>query len=358
MSNSVYECINITNVINKLKLNKTNQIGSNIYVNCPFCQKSKERNGYMKINTIKNLYICDNCESSGTSIELYAKMKFISTKDAYKELLKEMPVLDNIPYIYNNPIKDEYYRDIVYSAFLDMQQLSDMHREKLKTMGFTDEYIETNNFKSIENRRNKKKEICRILQEQGMKLDGIPGFLQDTDFKWTYKSHDGIFIPVVFNNKIQGLRIWLDKKYRGETENIWFSSSSQYNGTKANNWPMILNQKSTNWGEMYNSKNTNEVIIATEMILAHKLYNQTKKIVIGIPNNIEKDIILNIVKRLNVSEVSLYIDKYTIAHTTNFIFQNVIDVLEKEGIKVNFRVALIEKEEPQNIDKRLEIKIA
>ena len=39
------------------------------------------------------------------------------------------------------------------------------------------------------------------------------GFFQDTDFKWTYKSHKGIFIPAFFNNKIQGLRIFLDDKY-------------------------------------------------------------------------------------------------------------------------------------------------
>ena len=78
MQNNVYECINISNVINKLHLRKTNRIGNYIYVTCPFCQSSQEKNGYMKVNTINNLYICDNCESSGTSIELYAKIKYIS----------------------------------------------------------------------------------------------------------------------------------------------------------------------------------------------------------------------------------------------------------------------------------------
>ncbi len=177
MQNNIYECINISNVINKLKLKKTNQIGNNIYVKCPFCQDSNEKNGYMKINAINNLYICDNCESSGTSIDLYAKMKHIYTKDAFKQLLKESPVLDNIPYVYNNPVKDENYRDIVYSSFLDLQQLNKPHKEKLNNMNFTDEYIFKNRFKSIENRSKKKKEICIKLQKQGFKLDGISRIL-------------------------------------------------------------------------------------------------------------------------------------------------------------------------------------
>ena len=177
MQNNVYECINISNVMNKLNLEKVHQIGNNIYVKCPFCQNKNEKNGYMKINTINNLYICDNCESSGTSIDLYAKIKHITTKEAFKKLLKESPVLDNIPYVYNNSLKDEYYRDIVYSNFLDLQQLSKQHREKLKNMNFTDEYILKNRFKSIENRNKKKKEICIKLQEKGFKLEGISRIL-------------------------------------------------------------------------------------------------------------------------------------------------------------------------------------
>ena len=103
-------------------------------------------------------------------------MKYITTKEAFKQLLREEPVLDNIPYVYNNPIKDEYYRDLVYSKFLELQQLTKKHKEKLKRMNFTDSYILENQFKSIENREKKKKEICKKLQEQGLKLDGISRF--------------------------------------------------------------------------------------------------------------------------------------------------------------------------------------
>ena len=249
-----------------------------------------------------------------------------------------------IPYTYNNPVKDEYYRDIVYRNFLEMQNLNDLHYKKLKEMNFTDDYIKENQFKSIENNNNKKKEICMKLQEQGLKLDGIPGFFQDTDFKWTYKSHKGIFIPVTLNNKIQGLRILLDNEYRLDTENIWFSSNNEYNGTKASNWPMILKDNTVNWIDMYNSDNSTSIIIATEMILAHKLFNNTNKTVIGIPNNIDKDLILSIVQRMNASEVFLYADKYTILHTSTLMYENTVKSLERQNIKVEFRVALNEND--------------
>lgn len=166
------------------------------------------------------------------------------------------------------------------------------------------------------------------------------GFYQDTDFKWTYKSHNGIFIPVILNNKIQGLRIYLDNMYKLDTKNIWFSSNNLYNGTKANNWVMSLKDKNINWIDMYNCKDSKSIIIATEMILAHKIFHKTNKTVIGIPNGINKELILNIVKRLNASEVLLYMDKYTILHTSTLIYKNIIEALEEQNVKVNYKVIL------------------
>ena len=339
-NNNIYDYINITNVINRLHLKKTWQNGSNIYAICPFCQNKNESNGYLKVNAIKNVYICNNCGNSGSSVDLYAALHYITTKEAFQRLLKEMPVLDNMPYVYNNPVKDEYYRDIVYRKFLELQDLKVFHYKKLKEMDFSDEYIRENLFKSIENNANKKKQICRRLQKQGLKLDGISGFYQDTDFKWTYKSHNGIFIPAMLDGKIQGLRILLDTKYSLDTENIWFSSNNEYNGTKASNWPMVLKSKNTNWADMYNSNSKTEIIIATEMILAHKLFSQLNKTVIGVPNNIDKELILNIASRMNVSKVYLFADSYTVLHTSSLVYENVVKSLQEIGIEVDFRFAL------------------
>lgn len=355
MSNNVYDCINISNVINKLGLKKTSKIGNNIYLICPFCQSKKEKNGYMKANLINNLFVCNNCEASGTSIELYANVKYITTKEAYKRLRKEIPVLDNMPYVFNNPVKDDYYRDLVYSAFLDMLSLNEKHMDKLKKMQFSEEYILKHKFKSIENNEKKKKEICMRLQERGFKLDGLPGFFQDKDFKWTYKSHKGIFIPATLDNKIQGLRILLDEKYSKDTENIWFSSNNEYNGTKASNWPIFLKDENINWFEMSNTKENNVIFIATEIILAHKLFNTTNKTVIGIPNNIDKEVLLSIVNRMKVKEAFIYFDNYTILHTSTSAYTNTMMCLESQGIKTNFRVALLDNIEVEKGNELLQL---
>ena len=359
MQNNSYECINISNVINKLGLNKTSQIGSNIYLTCPFCQDSSEKNGYMKADIIKNVFVCNKCEERGTSLDLYASLRYTTPKDAFKKLLKETPVIDNIPYVFNNPIKDEYYRDLVYNCFLGLHQLNPEHKQKLKDMNFSEEYISKNNFKSVETNVKKQKEICKNLMDKGFKLDGLPGFYQDQDFKWTYKAHKGIFIPAVLNNKIQGIRILLDDKYSKDTENIWFSSSKEYNGTKASNWPIILTRESNNWANIYNSKNTEDIIIATEIILAHKLYNATGKTVIGIPNNINKEILWNIIGRMNIREVTIYFDNYTLLHTSAMAYQNTLLFLQEKGIKTNFRVALLnDKDLTNNISEIENKKIA
>ena len=190
------------------------------------------------------------------------------------------------------------------------------------------------------------------LIDMGLKLDGIPGFYQDKDFKWTYKSHKGIFIPVTLDNKIQGLRIFLDNKYRIDTESIWFSSNNEYCGTKACNWLMLLKDENTSWLDLYNSETTNEIIVATEMILAHKIFNSTHKLVIGIPNNIDKDIILSIVNRMKIKNVLVYMDTYTIKHTSTFVYTNVIEHLQKNGINASLKIASVDNIE-ENIEKNV-----
>ena len=61
-------------------------------------------------------------------------------------------------------------------------------------------------------------------------------------------------------------------------------------------------------------------------------------------NNIDKDLILSIVQRMNASEVFLYADKYTILHTSTLMYENTVKSLERQNIKVEFRVALNEND--------------
>jgi len=105
---------------------------------------------------------------------------------------------------------------------------------------------------------------------------------------------------------------------------------------------MVLSDKETNWFDMYNTKKSQSIIIATEMLLGHKIFNDTNKTVIAIPNNIDKELILSIVNRMNVSKVFLYADEFSLLHTSSAIYINVIQALEEQNIKVDFRVALTE----------------
>ena len=84
---------------------------------------------------------------------------------------------------------------------------------------------------------------------------------------------------------------------------------------------MILKPEDINWIDMYNNATT--IIVATEMILAHKLFNSTQQLVLGIPNNLDKEILLDIIERLKIKEVFLYVDKYTIAHTSTLMLSHI-----------------------------------
>ena len=104
--------ISIVNVKNKLNLNEVCSFGDTIYVNCPFCYSE---NGDMKLNVSNNSYVCKKCEAKGYAIGLYAKLKFKSNKEAFKELISLEPEIDfEYKPIINNNKKNEDEHDIVY----------------------------------------------------------------------------------------------------------------------------------------------------------------------------------------------------------------------------------------------------
>ena len=54
---------------------------------------------------------------------------------------------------------------------------------------------------------------------------------------------------------------------------------------------------------------------------------------------------------MNVSEVLLYVDKYTILHTSGQVVTNIIQALEEKSIKVDFRIALNENSIGSDLNK-------
>lgn len=266
----------IINVKNKLGLKEIYSRKDIIYVKCPFCSSEK---GTMRLNISNNSYICKKCEARGYSIGLYAKNKYISNREAYQRLINEEADISNnlMTSIITNTKKNKEELDIVYQAFLEKLSLSSDHTMKLLKYGFTMEEIEKIGFKTIPIQENQKIEICRELQKEGIDLSGTPGFFKDKKFRWNFKSHKGIFIPVLDNCKIVALRIHLDTMYSIDTSDIWFSSSQENEGTKADNNIMILFPEGNKIQLMNNLKEKRDIIVASEMVLAYKIANTYKE---------------------------------------------------------------------------------
>lgn len=262
--------ISIINVKNKLGLEELSSKKDIIYVKCPFCYS---KNGAMKLNIANNSYICKDCEARGYSVGLYAKYKYISNKEAYNRLINsEADISNNLTSsIITNSKKNAEELDITYQSFLENLTLNSDHTMKLLQYGFSMDEIERIGFKTIPTKDSEKVKICRKLIDEGIDLEGIPGFFKDRKFRWNFKSHKGIFVPIFQNCKITALRIHLDNEYNTDTTDIWFSSSQENNGTKQDNNIMFLYPKNNRLQIINNNQEKKDIIIVSEMILAYKI---------------------------------------------------------------------------------------
>lgn len=197
----------------------------------------------MSLNSQTNKYCCTRCGAGGYSIGLYARIKGIDTKKAYKELLERECFSPDKSHIEISPINllaDIEIRDAVYRTFLNMLKLEPQHRRYLKSLGFLDSSINEGLYKTIPKNYIKRRLIGNALSKK-YNLCGIPGFFQEEDFKWCFSRMDGFFVPVYDKNGyIEGLSIHLDKPFNNN-QDIWFSSNNKINGTNARSWIMKNN---------------------------------------------------------------------------------------------------------------------
>lgn len=343
----ILEKTSIINVKNKLHLEEVFSTKDTIYVKCPFCLSNK---GEMKLNTTDNSYICKNCEQRGYAIGLYAKCKFLSNKKAYEELLaKDADLSNNLKTsIITTSRKNDEELDIVYQSFLDCLDLSSEHIMELLKYGFSIEDIEKIGFKTIPVAEKTKVSICRKLIEEGLDLEGIPGFYKDKKFRWNFKSHKGILVPITENHRIVALRIHLDSKYNTDTTDIWFSSSQECNGSKISNRIMFLFPEENKTIQLINDTNKKDIIMVSEMILAYKLHICFKNyIIVGVPNVISKKELkkLNIIK--NVNNIHLVMDNHTILHNSENLLSSLYEIYPKE--KIELHISLKDCEVPNSM---------
>lgn len=220
---------------------------------------------YLLIHKLTNIVVSD-VEQDGYSVGLYAKVRGIDTKKAYKELLERECFSVNKSAIEISPINllaDVEIRDAVYRKFLSMLKLDIKHKKYLNSIGFLDSSIEKDLYKSIPKNYIKRRLIGYSLAGE-YNLCGIPGFYQEEDFRWSFSRMDGFFIPIYDSNGyIQGLSIHLDKEFN-KSSDIWFSSSNKINGTSARSWIM-----------RYNITEDSESVLLTDNFLLGNLIKET-----------------------------------------------------------------------------------
>ena len=344
-----FDKLSIINVKNKLGLKEVCSKGKIIYAKCPFCHS---KNADLKLNTENNTFICKNCEEAGSSVSLYARCHFLMTnRKAFIELMNmDADMATNISNISNNSKKDVTELDEIYTEFLSLIKLSDNHKKYLNSLGFSDERIKEIGFKSIPVNENIKLKICDRLIELGYDLRGVPGFFQNEKFKWTFKSHNGFFIPVRNNLKIEALRIHLDNKYKNDTTDIWFSSRSEYNGSMINNVVMVLKPEIFKLMAVGKEDKNKQIIVVTDILFAYVLSIIFKDmIIVGIPSYISKNEIRKLSSIGDVDKVSLILDYHAALHNSFAIINNLKNIYSGDKIEVDFSIK--DFEIPDNIKK-------
>lgn len=232
---------------------------------------------------------------AGYSVGLYARVKGIDNKKAYRELLdRECFSIQksNITISPINEIADIDKRDAVYRTFLNMLKLERIHKSVLNELGFLDSTIKEQMYRTVPKKSVHKRLISYRLSKI-YDLSGIPGFYQEADFKWTFSAGNGIFIPVFDkNNKIQALSIHLDEPFNN-TKDMWFSSKDKINGTGTKN---VLNENNID-------ENTDTVVLTDNFLLGNYIKASLNVPMIAFSNISNSYQILKVIESTNVDNI-------------------------------------------------------
>jgi hypothetical protein len=120
----------------------------------------------------------------GYSIGLYAKIRNIDTKKAYKELLEKEYFSMNASNITISPINaiaDIDKRDAVYRDFLNMLKLEINHKRYLEECGLLKSSIQNQMYRSVPKNYIKRRLVANALSKK-YDLQGIPRILSRRRF--------------------------------------------------------------------------------------------------------------------------------------------------------------------------------
>ena len=322
--------IHILNVAYHLCLEIVENKGHEAKAICPFCGYNKNTKiPTLSLNIDTNKYCCSRCGAGGYSVGLYAKVKMIDTKKAYKELLDRECFSVEKSKIEISPINllaDIEIRDKVYREFLGMLKLEINHRKYLKRMGLLDSTLEENMYKSIPKNEIKRLLICKSLSND-YNLCGIPGFFQNEDFKWTFSGIRGFFIPVFDENEyIQGLSIHLDTPFNG-IKDLWFSSKDKINGTAGKSY--IVKNNIT--------EESKSLIITDNLILGNLIKATINEPMIAFQNITNSYMILKEIEQTNIRNITFVFRVPYSNENIDYITRRVFSDLLPLGYNLNLK---------------------
>lgn len=239
----------ILDVAGLLPLRVRRRAAGSFYVDCPFCGDTR---GRLNISR-KNVWRCNRCDASGGMLALYARMYGISNAEAYREICEVLgcgratgkppphrPPVSTVSLPPAIPQAEPAAPQAIHQTLtllLEQLSLSPRHKAHLLSpkRGLTDAQIERLGFKSTP-----PSFLCRGLAERllakGCTLQGVPGFYQGEDGKWTVNFSNrtsGILIPAVgLDGLLCGMQILLDRPLHGKdyppekqgAKYLWFSS--------------------------------------------------------------------------------------------------------------------------------------
>lgn len=224
---------------------------ANYTVICPSCGKRA-----LTISAQKNNFHCFACDESGGVLQLYVlcENSNASLSEARKEILarlfgtgyydeqdredrkrrmearKKAIKEDEVP---QSTLRNEEELDRTNTELLNLLGLAQDHYENLIHRGLTEENIAERKYKSFPLCGHT--EIPLKLMEEGLYIDGIPGFYRNDFDKWELvKMKRGIMIPIVnHHNRICGFQIRKDNNLLKEDEKkfTWLSSRGKKYGT-------------------------------------------------------------------------------------------------------------------------------
>lgn len=218
-----------------------------VEASCPFCHDHGPGKYHLSLNTDTDQYRCNLCGAHGNSVSLYARLKGISNKAAYLELVRGTKVypLPQAPAPQRKerqPVSLEQ-RHAAYTDMLEHLTLLDRHGENLLGRGLSEDRIRENGYRSMPETERGRQLLTDLLRSHGHDLHGVPGF-RTYYGEWTLSGPSGFLIPV--RNKdglIQGLKIRLDEADHPNRKYRWLSSRNLPNGTRSYSWVHVTGDR-------------------------------------------------------------------------------------------------------------------